>query len=60
MNCLYWERLYFAYCIGLGRSDKEFFVSSTAKIIRILEMYMGKNLKNVGVETVNSMRDFLK
>ena len=55
----FWETLYFAYCIKLGRSEEEFFNSTIGKVTRILEINMKGIEKNEDV-TVTSMRDFLK
>lgn len=57
---MFWETLYFAYCIKLGRSEEEFFKSTTGKIIRILEINVDGIKKKNKIVKVNSMRDFLK
>jgi hypothetical protein len=52
--------LYYAYCIKLGRSEEEFFRSTTAKVIRILEIHTEGFKKKPQTTYVNSMRDFLR
>jgi hypothetical protein len=44
----------------LGRSEEEFFKSSTAKVIRMLEINTDGIKKKSQTKYVNSMRDFLR
>ena len=56
----FWETLYYSYCIKLSRSEEEFFNSTTAKVLRMLELHTGNMNRQEPDVQVHSMRDFLK
>ena len=53
-----WDKLYYVYCVVMGRPEEEFYNSSLAKVVSIMNMqyefYSGKNEK---FNEVKSMRD---
>jgi hypothetical protein len=56
----FWETLYYSYCIKLSRPEEEFYKSTTAKTLRMLDIHLGGIKRKAPVEQVYSMRDFLK
>lgn len=56
----FWETLYYSYCIKLSRPEVEFYNSTTAKVLRMLDIHTGGLTRKQPVEQVYSMRDFLK
>ena len=59
----FWEYLYFLYVIKLNRPEEEFFKSTPAKVIRMIELeylkYKGIPDEKNQVKEVNSIREFL-
>lgn len=51
----FWESLYFIYCLEMNRPENEFFKSTTAKILRMIEIkYEG--FKTTNITTASTMR----
>lgn len=62
----FWEYLYFIYVIKLNRPEEEFFKSTPAKVIRMIELeyqkydYLPDKTQKTTTREVQSIREFLE
>ena len=62
----FWEYLYFIYVIKLNRPEEEFFKSTPAKVIRMIELeyqkydYLPGKTQKSATREVKSIREFLE
>lgn len=62
----FWEYLYFIYVIKLNRPEEEFFRSTPAKVIRMIELeyqkydYLPDKTQKTTTREVQSIREFLE